>query len=127
MFFCPPEGCGKTYLLNVTLAAVRTLEPGVCVALAMATAGIAANLLQLRRTFHSRMKAPLDPDKDSTLKISAQSKLAHLMRLSKLFLIAEATMLNKFLLEAMDRTLRDLLQKPDVPFGGKILILAGDF
>ena len=30
-------------------------------------------------------------------------------------------------LEAMDRTMRDILQKPDLPFGGKILILAGDF
>ena len=127
VFLSARGGCGKTYLLNGLLAAVRTLEPGGCVALAMATTGIAANLLQLGRTFHSRMKAPLDPDKDSTLKISAQSKLADLMRLSKLFLIDEATMLNKFHLEAMDRSLRDLLQKPDVPFGGKVVILAGDF
>ena len=120
-------GCGKTYLLNSLLAAVRSLEPGGCVALAMATTGIAANLLKMGRTFHSRMKAPLDPDKDSTLRISAQSNLAELMRMSKLFLIDEATMLDCYNLEAMDRTLRDILHKPDIPFGGKIVILSGDF
>ena len=127
VFLAARGGCGKTYLLNLILAAVRSLEPGGCVALAMATTGIAATLLQLGRTFHSRMKAPLDPDESSTLSISAQSPLAQLIRMAKLFLIDEATMLNKALLEAMDRTLRDILMQPDLPFGGKIVILAGDF
>ena len=127
VFLSARGGCGKTYLLNAILAAVRSLLPGGSVALAMATTGIAANLLKLGRTFHSRMKAPLDPDKDSTLKITSQSNLAELLRISKLFLIDEATMLNRYLLEAMDRTLRDILQKPNLPFGGKIVILAGDF
>ena len=36
-------------------------------------------------------------------------------------------MLDKFMLEAMDRTMRDIMSKPNLPFGGKILILAGDF
>ena len=126
-FLSARGGCGKTYLLNGLLASIRSLEPGGCVALAMATTGIAANLLKLGRTFHSRMKAPLDPDETSTLKISAQSQLAELIRMSKLFLIDEATMLDRFNLEAMDRTLRDLLQTPNIPFGGKVVILAGDF
>ena len=120
-------GCGKTYLINALLAAVRTLEPGGCIALAMATTGIAANLLDLGRTFHSRMKAPLNAAEDSCLAISAQSSLAKLIRRAKLLLIDEGTMLDKFLLEAMDRTLRDLMKKSDKPFGGKIIIIAGDF
>ena len=120
-------GCGKTYILNATLAAVRTQEPGGCTALAMATTGIAANLLSLGRTFHSRMKAPLTVAEDSTLTISGQSNLAKLIRISKLLLIDEATMLDHYMLEALDRTLRDLMRKPDKPFGDKIFILAGDF
>ena len=44
-------GCGKTFVLNAVLDAVRRLEPGGCVALAMATTGIAANLLNMGRTF----------------------------------------------------------------------------
>ena len=120
-------GCGKTYLLNTILAAVRSMEPEGCTALAMATTGIAANLLDLGRTFHSRMKAPLTPAEDSTLGITTQSNLADLIRTSKLLLIDEATMLDKFMLQAMDRTLRDLMDKPQEAFGGKILLLAGDF
>ena len=72
-------GCGKTFLLNAILAAVRSLEPGGCVALAMATTGIAANLLSLGRTFHSRLKAPMTPTEDSMMAISGQSSLAKLV------------------------------------------------
>ena len=46
--------------------------------------------------------------------------------MAKLLLIDEATMLDRYMLEALDRTLRDLTNI-DRPFGDKILILAGDF
>ena len=120
-------GCGKTYLINTILAAVRSLEQRGCVALAMGTTGIAGNLLDLGRTFHSRLKAPLKPTKDSTLNITGQSNLAKLIRKAKVLLIDESTMLDRYLLEAMDRSLRDIMQKPDKAFGDKIVILAGDF
>ena len=120
-------GCGKTFLLKAILAAVRSLEPGGCVALAMATTGIAANLLPLGRTFHSRLKAQLNPTEESTLQISAQSSLAKLVRMARLLLIDEATMLDRFQLEALDRSLRDLMGQSDQPFGGKVILLAGDF
>ena len=126
LFIDARGGCGKTYLLNTILSAVRSKNRGNT-ALAMATTGIAANLLELGRTYHSRMKAPLDPTETSTLGISAQSVLAKLIRTSKLMMIDEATMLDRYQLEAMDRSLRDLMGLPDKPFGGKILILAGDF
>ena len=120
-------GCGKTFIINAILGAVRSLEPGGCVALAMATTGIAANLLDMGRTFHSRLKAPLSPHEESTLQISGQSSLAKLVRMSRLLLVDEAPMLDRFQLEALDRSLRDLMGQPDKPFGGKIIILAGDF
>ena len=52
-------GCGKTFTLEAILAGVRSSEPGGAVALAMGTTGLAANLLPLGRTFHSRMKVEL--------------------------------------------------------------------
>ena len=125
MFIDAYGGCGKTYLLNTILSAVRGLDGG-STALAMATTGIAAQLLTLGRTFHSRLKAPLTPTPDSTLQISAQSALARLVRTSKLLMIDEATMLDRYLLEALNRTLKDLMGS-DRPFGGKIIVLAGDF
>ena len=47
--------------------------------------------------------------------------------MARLLLVDEATMLDRFLLEALDRSLHDLMGQPDQPFGGKILLLAGDF
>ena len=52
-------GCGKTFTLEAILAGVRSSEPEGAVALAMGTTGLAANLLPLGRTFHSRMKVEL--------------------------------------------------------------------
>ena len=121
-------GTGKTFVLNAILAAVRVSEPedGRSVALATGTTGNAANLLHLGRTFHSRFKAPLSPNEHSVLAIDAQSKLADLIKKAKIIVIDEAPMMHRYLLEAMDRTLMDIVND-DAPFGGKILILAGDF
>ena len=126
MFISACGGCGKTFLLNALLKAVRILDNG-SVATAMASTGIAAQLLHLGRTFHSRLKAPLHPHEKSTLNITAQSSLARLLQRARLLLVDEATLLHRFQLEALDRTLRDLMNQQNIPFGGKIIILAGDF
>ena len=126
LFINARGGCGKTYVMNAVLAAVRSLEPGGCVALAMATTGIAANLLTLGRTFHSHLKAPLSPTEESVFSIKGQSILADLIRMSKLLMIDEATMLHRYQLEALDRTLRDVM-KDERPFSGKTIVLSGDF
>ena len=128
LFIDARGGTGKTYVMNTILAAVRLLdqESGGSIALAVGTTGIAANLLHLGRTFHSRFKAPLDPKEDSVLSINSQSKLADLLRMAKIIVLDEAPMLHRYLLEALDRTLRDITEN-DKPFGGKVLILSGDF
>ena len=126
LFVSARGGCGKTYLLNAVLMRVRSMEDGGCVALAMATTGIAAVLLDNGQPFHSRMKAPLNPTEDSMLRIPAQSELAKLVRMAKLLIVDEATMLDNRLLAALDRSLCDLMNS-DKPFGGKIIVLSGDF
>ena len=120
-------GCGKTYLLNTILKRVRSLEDEGCIALAMATTGIAANLLHMGRTFHSRLKAPLTVDENSVLNITVQSNLAKVVRKAKLLMIDESTMMDSYMLKALDRSLKDIMDEQNIPFGGKILILAGDF
>ena len=39
----------------------------------------------------------------------------------------EAPLAHRFLLQALDRTFRDLMKMPNTPVGGKPIILAGDF
>lgn len=95
-------GCGKTFLLNGILKAVRSLEGGGCVALAMVTTGIAAMLLEKGQTFHSRIKAALNLEHTSTLHIPAQSELAKLVKMANLLVIDKATMLDNRQLGVLD-------------------------
>ena len=94
LFISARGGCGKTHLLNILLDSVRSLEDEGCIALATATTGIAAQLLNLGRTFHSRLKAPLHVTEDTTLNIPAQGNLAKLVCRCRLLLIDEANMLH---------------------------------
>ena len=118
-------GTGKTYVLNGILAAVRVLDGG-SVALAVGSTGIAANLLHLGRTFHSRFKVPLNINSESVCNIDTQSALAKLICMAKVIVWDEAPMNHRHQLEALDRTLRDLTSI-DSPFGGKTVVLSGDF
>ena len=87
LFIVARGGCGKIYLLNTILKKVRSLNDQGSIALAMATTGIAANLLHMGRTFHSRLKAPLQPKNDSVLNITVQSTLAKVVEQSKLICV----------------------------------------
>uniref|UniRef100_A0AC34GLJ6 ATP-dependent DNA helicase n=1 Tax=Panagrolaimus sp. ES5 TaxID=591445 RepID=A0AC34GLJ6_9BILA len=92
----------------------------------MAFTGIAAILLPEGRTCHKTLglTVPLYSDSNST--ITPNSKQGKKLLETDVFIWDEAPMAPKYALEIMDRLLRDLT-KVDEPFGGKILLLGGDF
>ena len=59
-------------------------------------------------------------------RISAQSDLAKLIRQAELIVWDETPMMNRNVYKAVDRTLRDI-RRIDAPFGGKLIVLGGDF
>eukprot|EP00959_Pyramimonas_sp_CCMP1952_P242192 5062562-Pyramimonas_sp.AAC.1 len=59
-------GCGKTFMLNLLLRAVRAHDG---IAIATASSGLAALLLDGGSTAHSRFKIPLDLNEHSRFKI----------------------------------------------------------
>ena len=122
-FVDAPGGMGKTFCFNLLLAAVRAQGQ---IALAVASSGIAATVLTGGRMFHSHFKAPLQPDATSVCSIKGQSTLAEVIRHTKLIIWDEAPMAHCHLLEALDRTLHDLMDS-DLPFSGKVIVLGGDF
>ena len=126
VFIQAAGGCGKTMLINAVLDEVRSMKRGGCVALATATTGKAALHLSKGRTFHSRFKAPLILSEDCRLRIPLGTELAKLIAMALIIVIDEATMLNNLLLQALDESLRDIMQTEE-PFGGKVLVLCGDF
>ena len=122
-------GTGKTHLYKAILAAVRSQEK---IALATATLGIAALLLPGGRTAHSRFHIPINISDESTCEIKQGTQVAELLLKTSVILWDEAPMAHRNCLEALDRSLRDILhiQNPNCankPFGGKVVVLGGDF
>ncbi|KAF5187279.1 Atp-dependent dna helicase pif1 [Thalictrum thalictroides] len=122
-FIDGPAGTGKTFLYRSLLAAIR--HEGH-IALATATSGIASIMMPGGRTAHSRFKIPIPTLPTSTCRISKQSDEGILLHETTLIIWDEATMAHRYTIEALDKTLRDLFHN-DQPFGGKIVVLGGDF
>ncbi|XP_057730151.1 uncharacterized protein LOC130945457 [Arachis stenosperma] len=102
------------------------------IVLNVASSGIASLLLPGGRTAHSRFLIPITTTDESTCNIKHGSLKAELLIQSSLIIWDEAPMLNKMCFEALDRTLRDLMSVTDQhkthqPFGGKVVVLGGDF
>ena len=122
-------GTGKTYLWNTIISKIRSESK---IVLAVATSGIAALLLPNGRTAHSRFRIPLEIHAESTCDIKMGTHLAELVCMTSLIIWDEAPMAHRFCFEALDRTLRDILQNrfPNAsarPFGGLTVVLGGDF
>src|SRR6266542_4779432 len=123
-FINVPGGYGKTFLFNMMLAEVRLQNQ---IAIAIASSGIAALLLNGGRTAHSKFKILIPIIETSTLNISKNSELADLIRMAKLIIWNEALMAHKYTFEAIDRIFKDLIDNSDEPFGSKIIVIGGDF
>ena len=59
--------------------------------------------------------------------VSKESTIANLIQQSKMILIDEIAMMHKHDLERIDKTIRYLVDEENKPFGGKNVILGGDF
>ena len=119
-----PGGSGKTFLYE---ALIHTVRGKGMVSLACAISGIAAQLLPAGTTAHSLFGLPIDmPKHDATSSIRAQEPRASLLRRAVLILWDEVSMVPLAALDCVDRLLRDLTGDSRL-FGGKVLVLGGDF
>ena len=124
LFIHSGGGGGKTFLCNTIAAKVRSEGD---VALCVASSGIAALLLEGGRTAHSRFKIPIPVHETSIGSISASSPMFEVLQRTKVIIWDEVPMQHKFAIDSVDRSLRDLLHKPDAPFGGITVVFGGDF
>ncbi|GFT18965.1 ATP-dependent DNA helicase, partial [Trichonephila clavipes] len=124
-FIDAPGGTGKTFLLSLILATIRSQNN---IALAIASSGIAATLLDGGRTTHSALKLPLNLQNTEapTCNISKNSGMGKVLQTCQIIIWDEFTMSHKKELEALDRTLRDFRGNRRI-FGGGLILLSGDF
>nr|XP_026489771.1 uncharacterized protein LOC113396159 [Vanessa tameamea] len=119
-----PGGTGKTFVISLILETFRSEQK---IALALASSGIAATLLEGGRTARSALKLPLNVQMIETpiCNISRNSAMAKVLRLTSIILWNECTMANKKSLEAFNRTMQDI--RGNHLFGGALILLSGDF
>ena len=124
LFLDAPGGTGKTFLINLILAKLRSEGK---IALATASSGIAAALLTGGRTLHSTFKIPLDlyAMDIPICSIKKGTALCRVIQEGKATVVDEAPMTNKLEFEALDHTLKDLTGKFQ-PMGGMCMLLCGD-
>ncbi|GJY13681.1 DNA helicase [Tanacetum coccineum] len=118
------SGTGKTFLWK---AIISTLRSEGKIVLAVASSGIASLLLPSGQTAHSRFKLPFNLTDASMCKIEKNTYMADLLSQTDLIIWDEASMNDRRCFETLDRTLRDILNAPGILFGGKSIILGGDF
>jgi hypothetical protein len=122
-------GTDKTFLWTTLLNINRGQGK---IALTVASSGIIALLLPGGRIPHSRFKIPLDIKQNSMCNVKTHTHLSKLIIQTSLIIWDEAPVNHSYCFEALDRTLRDILSDiildaENRQFGGKTVVLGGDF
>jgi hypothetical protein len=116
-------GTGKTFLFKSICYLVRSRGRSV---LATAWTGNAAALLEGGQTCHSRFGLPVPFTAESTCQFSAGSRKANEIRDARVILGDEASIMPGYFLKELDRLCR-FFTNVNMSFGGKIVLLSGDF
>ena len=122
-FLMGAAGAGKTFVYKTLCHALRSRE---LVVLCVAYSGIAAQLLAGGRTAHSMFKIPFELFEDSTCSIPKKSSLAAFLKTVRLIIWDECYAQNRNAFEAVDRTLRDIMENEHI-FGGVPCVFGGDY
>ncbi|XP_012837300.1 PREDICTED: uncharacterized protein LOC105957872 [Erythranthe guttata] len=122
LFFLYGHGrTGKTFIWKTLSAVIRSKGE---IVINVASSGIASLLLPGGRTAHSRFGLPIIVHESSTCSIKQQSLQAELLSRAKLIIWDEAPMMHMYCFEALDKTMKSILDSY-MPFGGKVVVLGG--
>jgi hypothetical protein len=114
-------GCGKTVFANGVSASVRA-DGGTVVC--VAASAMAAMLLTGGRTAHSALHIPIPAHDASMCNLTYEERAA--LQRADVIIYDEISMVHEHVADTVDRSLRDVMHD-DRPFGGKTVILMGDF
>lgn len=125
-------GTGKSFALEIMVAELRRLALGAGIeasgiVLIAAPTGVAANAIG-GQTLHSLLRLPITPAKEMPLlSVEEATNLRRQIQAVEFLFIDEKSMIGCVALYRIDRRLRQILEQPDLPFGGRNVILMGDF
>ena len=121
-FLDAPGGTGKTFLISLILATIRS-QKGIVLALLRRVLQLHCWKAVEQLIPHSSCRRSMRINERRTFNLSINSAMA---KQSKFIIWDECTMAHKKSLEALHRTLQDLRKKQKL-FGGAMILLAGDF
>jgi len=117
-----PAGTGKSYLINTIYR--NAVSQGFKVTTATTT-GISATLIPRGQTMHRVFGIPIELKPQSRSSITANSPQGADLTQTDLFIIDEISIARKEHLFIADELLKDLTSL-DIPWGGKVVLFAGD-
>jgi hypothetical protein len=123
-FIDGPGGTGKTFLSNTLIEHIRGQQKPVVV---VASSGIASIVLHQGHTAHSAFNIPITITNKATCFLTRRSILGQAVINATAIFWDESPMLHKNVFEAVDKTFRHLMDSPNIPFGGKVVVFGGDF
>jgi ATP-dependent DNA helicase PIF1 len=94
---------------------------------ATTTSGVVASIMLEGRTAHSRFKIQLTIDDGAVCSFTKQSRTTELLRKASLIIWDEDSMTKRQVVEALDNSMRDIMGRLGLPFGGKTIVFGGDF
>jgi ATP-dependent DNA helicase PIF1 len=122
-FLNGPGGTGTTFVYQAISHAIRGQGK---IVLCVASSGIASILLPGGHTSHSCFNIPLDVDDTSHCSIPKNGLKAELLKQTVAIIWDEVPMQHRYCMEAVDRTLKDVLNSNRL-FGGIVVLWGGDF
>jgi hypothetical protein len=122
-FLDGPGGTGKTFLFNTIITVLQGQGKHVIV---VASTGIASTLLIGGATYQSQFKLYPPITETSRSKFEEGSYSAQIIRKADFIISDEATMKFNLALDAINKLCQTTM-KNDLPYGGKVLLLGGDF
>ena len=115
-------GCGKTCFVSGVTWHLRAQSK---IVINIAASALAATLLPAGRTAHSALRIPIPTHSSSFCNLKAADRL--LIQQCSVIFYDEVSMVSKDVADTIDRSLRELMRQPALPFGGKIVCFLGDF
>ena len=122
LFLDAPGGAENKYLAETLLKYSRD---SCHIGLAVASSAIAATLMPLGHTAHSRFKIPIEINQTSFCGFTQSTEVAKMLKKTKMIVWDEASMAHRHCFEAVDRSIVDVMG-PEVPSQISRLV-CGDF
>jgi len=128
VFLTGPPGCGKTYLINDVVKALRAAGAAVsvCGSTGVASALVGGTTVHAWAGFingDADVAMPLDVVLDKVIPFAAKKRICS----SMVLVIDEVGTLSAAFITRLDLVLRGVRRLPDAPFGGLTVLFSGDF